>query len=117
MKFCGKFYTPCKSCESRCLCGASSAKTALNMFYSASLEVIGVKVPHRLTDSLTPYTWVCRFFLSVKFATSSLACSLVGDKQLILKNLAFIKIVNFIRISALLSTIIIYNSKQSDDIR
>ena len=45
-------------------------------FWFASPEIIGVKVGNRGTDrqtnSLTPYTWVCRFFLSVKFATSLL---------------------------------------------
>ena len=48
---------------------------------SASPEIIGVKVCHRRTDrqtnSLTPYTGVCGFFLSIKFATSLLA-SLAG---------------------------------------
>ena len=34
----------------------------------------------RQTDSLTPYTGGCGFFLSVKFATSLLA-SLAGDKK------------------------------------
>ena len=48
-------------------------------------KIIGVKVYHRRTDrqtdrqtnSLTPYTGVCGFFLLVKFATSLLA-SLAG---------------------------------------
>ena len=44
-------------------------------------EIIWVKVCHRRTDrqtnSLTPHRGVCRFFLSVKFATSLLA-SLAG---------------------------------------
>ena len=43
--------------------------------------IIGVKVDHRQTDrqinSLTPYTGVCGFFLSIKYATSLLA-SLAG---------------------------------------
>ena len=47
----------------------------------ASPEIIGVKVYNRRADretnSFTPYTEVCGFFLSVKFATSLLA-SLTG---------------------------------------
>ena len=46
--------------------------------------ITGVKVCHRHTDgqanSLTPYTGICGFFLSVKFATSLLAL-LPGDYQ------------------------------------
>ena len=50
-------------------------------FCFASLEIIGVMgskfVTDRQTDgqtnSLTPFTGVCRFFLSVNFATSLLA--------------------------------------------
>ena len=34
-------------------------------------RIIGVKVDHRETNSLSPYTGVCGFFLSVKFATST----------------------------------------------
>ena len=45
--------------------------------YFASPEIIEVKICHRQTDgqtnSLTPYTGVCGFFLQVKFATSLLA--------------------------------------------
>ena len=51
---CGKFHTP------------------LQMVH-AWVVIIGVKVDYRQTDrqtnSLTPYTRVCGFFLSVKFAT------------------------------------------------
>ena len=46
-------------------------------FCSASRAIIWVKVHNRQTDkqtnSLTPYTGVCGFFLSVKFSTSLLA--------------------------------------------
>ena len=49
----------------------------------ASPEIIGVEFGNRQTDrqinSLTPFTRVCGFFLSVKFATSLLAW-LAGDK-------------------------------------
>ena len=37
-------------------------------FCFASPEIIGVKVYHRQANSLTPYTGVCGFFISVKFA-------------------------------------------------
>ena len=50
--------------------------------YLASPEIIGVKVCHKRTDrqtnSLTPYTGVCGFFLSVKIATSLLT-QLAGE--------------------------------------
>ena len=46
-------------------------------FYFAIPEIIEVKIWYRQTDrqtnSLTPYTGVCGFFLQVKFATSLLA--------------------------------------------
>ena len=46
-------------------------------FCSAGPEIIGVKVCRRQTNSLTPYTGICGFILSTKFATSLLA-SLAG---------------------------------------
>ena len=53
---------------------------------SASPEIIGVKVYHRQSDrqtnSLTPYTGVFGFFLSVKFATSLLT-SLAGGLNIL----------------------------------
>ena len=52
-------------------------KYVFSQFCSASPEIIGVQVCHRRTDrqinSLKPYTDVCGFFISVKFATSLLA--------------------------------------------
>ena len=54
-----------------------NVQTFFSPFCSASPEIIGVKVDHRQTNSLTPYTGVCGFFISVKFATSLLA-SLAG---------------------------------------
>ena len=41
--------------------------------------IIRYRQTDRQTNSLTPYTGVCGFFLQVKFATSLLA-SLAGDK-------------------------------------
>ena len=47
-------------------------------------KIIEVEIRHRQTDrqtnSLTPYTGGCGFFLQVKFATSLLA-SLAGDND------------------------------------
>ena len=58
----------------------------------ASPEIIVVKVYHRQTDrqtnSLKPYMGVCRFFASVKFATSLLGY--YGSKQNILKGIDYI---------------------------
>ena len=50
-------------------------------FCLASPDKIGVKVDHRQSNSLTPYTGVCRFFLSVKLATSLLALLAGGSRE------------------------------------
>ena len=57
-------------------------KRANKYFYSASPEIIGVKLvtygqTDRKTNSSTPFTGACRFFLSITFATS-LHASLAG---------------------------------------
>ena len=52
---------------------AACAQQKKYCFFTACLEIIGAKVPCRKTNSLNPYTGVCGFFLSVKFATFLLA--------------------------------------------
>ena len=52
----------------------------LSPFCASNPEIIEIKVYHRqtATNYLTPFLWVCEFFISVEFATSPLA-SLAGE--------------------------------------